>query len=40
MEPPPPHGPAEVRAFVEHDIARWTRFVETVGIEKLKGEVQ
>jgi tripartite-type tricarboxylate transporter receptor subunit TctC len=40
MEPPPPHGPAEVRAFVERDIARWTQFVETVGIERLKGEVQ
>jgi tripartite-type tricarboxylate transporter receptor subunit TctC len=40
MEPPPPHGPSEVRAFVEHDIARWTQFVETVGIERLKGEVQ
>jgi tripartite-type tricarboxylate transporter receptor subunit TctC len=40
MEPPPPHGPAEVRAFVERDIARWTQFVGTVGIERLKGEVQ
>jgi hypothetical protein len=29
-----------VRAFVERDIARWTQFVETVGIERLKGEAQ
>ena len=40
MEPPPPYGPAEVRAFVERDIARWTQLVEAVGIERLKGEAQ
>jgi tripartite-type tricarboxylate transporter receptor subunit TctC len=40
MEPPPPYDPAQVRAFVERDIARWTQFVEEVGIERLKGEAQ
>src|SRR5262249_45083247 len=40
MEQPPPRGSAEVRAFVERDIARWTQFVESVGIERLKGEAQ
>ena len=39
MEPPPPQNPAEFRKFVENDIARWTQFVEAVGVEKLKGDV-
>jgi tripartite-type tricarboxylate transporter receptor subunit TctC len=38
MEPPPPYGPAEFRSFIENDIARWTRFVAAVGLDKLKGE--
>ena len=32
-------NPAEFRKFVENDIARWTQFVEAVGVEKLKGDV-
>jgi tripartite-type tricarboxylate transporter receptor subunit TctC len=40
MEPPPPYGPAEVRKFIADDIARWTLFVESVGIEKLTSESQ
>jgi tripartite-type tricarboxylate transporter receptor subunit TctC len=39
MEPPPPQNLAEFRKFVENDIARWTQFVEAVGVEKLKGDV-
>jgi tripartite-type tricarboxylate transporter receptor subunit TctC len=39
MEPPPPQNPAEFRKFVENDIARWTQFVEAVGVEKLKVDV-
>jgi tripartite-type tricarboxylate transporter receptor subunit TctC len=39
MEPPPPQSPAEFRKFIENDIARWTRFVDAVGLEKLKGDV-
>jgi tripartite-type tricarboxylate transporter receptor subunit TctC len=39
MEPPPPQNPTEFRKFVENDIARWTQFVEAVGVEKLKGDV-
>lgn len=35
MEPPPPDGPAEVRKFIADDIARWTSFVDAVGIDKL-----
>jgi len=38
MEPPPPRNPAEFRTFVENDIARWTQFVDAVGVDKLKGE--
>jgi len=38
MEPPPPQTPAEFRTFVENDIARWTQFVDAVGVNKLKGE--
>jgi len=40
MEPPPPYGPAEVGKFIADDIARWTLFVESVGIEKLTDEGQ
>ena len=36
MEPPPPHGPAQVREFIRNDIARWTRFVDAVGPDKLR----
>ena len=35
MEPPPPYGPADVRKFIADDIARWTLFVDAVGIDKL-----
>jgi tripartite-type tricarboxylate transporter receptor subunit TctC len=38
MEPPPPQTPAEFRTFVENDVARWTQFVDAVGVNKLKGE--
>jgi tripartite-type tricarboxylate transporter receptor subunit TctC len=39
MEPPPPQSPAEFRRFIENDIARWTQFVDAVGLEKLKGDI-
>ena len=35
MEPPPALSPAEVGAFIKDDIARWTRFVDAVGLDKL-----
>lgn len=35
MEPPPPDDPAEVGKFIADDIARWTSFVEAIGIDKL-----
>ena len=38
MEPPPPYGPRDVQQFIAGDVARWTQFVDAVGIEKLKGE--
>jgi tripartite-type tricarboxylate transporter receptor subunit TctC len=38
MEPPPTLGPNEVRDFIAKDIARWTQFVDAVGMEKLDGE--
>jgi tripartite-type tricarboxylate transporter receptor subunit TctC len=40
MEPLPPYGPADVGRFIENDIARWTQFVEAVGIDRLKGDNQ
>lgn len=40
MEPPPPDGPAEVRQFIADDIARWTSFVDAVGIDKLTQDSQ
>jgi tripartite-type tricarboxylate transporter receptor subunit TctC len=36
MEPPPAYGPAQVRQFIEDDIARWTKFVNEVGLDKLR----
>ena len=36
MEPPPAYGPAQVRQFVQDDIARWTKFVNEVGLDKLR----
>jgi hypothetical protein len=39
MEPPPPLDPDGFRTFIEADIARWTQFVDAVGVEKLKGDV-
>jgi tripartite-type tricarboxylate transporter receptor subunit TctC len=38
MEPPPALDPAGVRDFVAKDIARWTQFVDAIGIEKLSSE--
>ena len=38
MEPPSPLDPDGFRTFIEADIARWTQFVDAVGIEKLKGD--
>lgn len=40
MEPPPPDGPAEVQKFIADDIARWTLFVDAVGIDKLTEDSQ
>ena len=40
MEPPPPAGPAEVKKFIADDIARWTSFVDAVGIDKLTEDSQ
>jgi len=40
MEPPPPDGPAAVRQFIADDIARWTLFVDAVGIDKLTEDSQ
>jgi tripartite-type tricarboxylate transporter receptor subunit TctC len=36
MEPPPAYGPAQVRQFIQDDIARWTKFVNEVGLDKLR----
>jgi tripartite-type tricarboxylate transporter receptor subunit TctC len=36
MEPPPAYRPAQVRQFIEDDIARWTKFVNEVGLDKLR----
>jgi tripartite-type tricarboxylate transporter receptor subunit TctC len=38
MEPPPPLDPDGVRDFIAKDIARWTQFVDAVGLDKLQGE--
>jgi tripartite-type tricarboxylate transporter receptor subunit TctC len=36
METPPIYGPDKVGAFIKDDIARWTRYVDAVGLDKLK----
>jgi tripartite-type tricarboxylate transporter receptor subunit TctC len=36
METPPAYTPAQVRDFIRDDVARWTRLVEAVGLEKLR----
>jgi tripartite-type tricarboxylate transporter receptor subunit TctC len=38
IQPPPPLDPAESRKFIETDIARWTQFVDAIGVAKLKGD--
>ncbi len=38
METPPALAPAQVAEFVRDDVARWTRLVEAVGLEKLSGK--
>jgi tripartite-type tricarboxylate transporter receptor subunit TctC len=40
MEPPPNYGPADVGKFIADDIARWTKFVDAVGIDKLNNEAK
>jgi tripartite-type tricarboxylate transporter receptor subunit TctC len=35
MEPPPSYGPPAARKFIADDIARWTSFVDAVGVDKL-----
>lgn len=35
MEPPPPYGPADARKFIAADVARWTQFVDAVGVDTL-----
>jgi tripartite-type tricarboxylate transporter receptor subunit TctC len=37
MEPPPHYAPAQFREFIAGDIARWTKFVNAVGLDKLEG---
>jgi tripartite-type tricarboxylate transporter receptor subunit TctC len=37
MEPPPRSTPAQFREFIASDIARWTKFVTIVGLDKLQG---
>ena len=36
IEPQPAYGPAQVRQFIQDDIARWTKFVSEVGLDKLR----
>jgi len=36
METPPAYAPAEVADFIRSDVARWTRLVDAVGLEKLR----
>src|SRR4029077_8559458 len=38
METPPALAPAQVAEFIRDDVARWTRLVEAVGLEKLSGK--
>jgi tripartite-type tricarboxylate transporter receptor subunit TctC len=40
MEPPPDFAPADVGTFIADDIARWTTFVDAVGIDKLNSEAK
>src|SRR5580704_12356970 len=40
MEPPPDFAPADVGKFIAEDIARWTTFVDAVGIDKLNSEAK
>jgi hypothetical protein len=40
MEPAPPLDPDGFRTFIENDIACWMQFVETVGVDRLKGPPQ
>jgi tripartite-type tricarboxylate transporter receptor subunit TctC len=40
MEPPPDFAPADVGKFIADDIARWTTFVDAVGIDKLNSEAK
>jgi tripartite-type tricarboxylate transporter receptor subunit TctC len=40
MEPPPSYTPKEFGDFIASDIARWTRFVDAVGIDKLRSETK
>ena len=35
MEPPPELEPNGVRDFIASDIARWTKFVDAIGLDKL-----
>jgi tripartite-type tricarboxylate transporter receptor subunit TctC len=36
METPPAYAPAEVAEFIRGDVARWTRLVDAVGLDKLR----
>jgi hypothetical protein len=36
METPPVLAPSEVADFIRADVARWTGFVDAVGLEKLR----
>ena len=40
LEPPPPYGPEEFGKFIADDIARWSRFVDAVGVDKLNSEAK
>jgi tripartite-type tricarboxylate transporter receptor subunit TctC len=40
IEPPPPYGAEEFGKFIADDIARWTGFVDAVGIDKLSSEAK
>ena len=40
METPPIYGPDKVGAFIKDDIARWTRYVDAVGLDKLKDGIE
>jgi tripartite-type tricarboxylate transporter receptor subunit TctC len=40
IEPPPPYAAEEFGKFIADDIARWTAFVDAVGIDKLSSEAK